>query len=425
MTMMMPPPPPFVLPPFPLDDDLTKPRKRTRTSPEQLAILEKSFNHNPSPNSRVREQLSFQLGMPERSIQIWFQNRRAKVKNQAKRTLQVQDKTRYMQQQMAASAAAAACQTAEGGQDTNFYNYYYCYYFNQIQQQHQQQQQQINKTSLHIPSPLSISTTMNDNGLTDSISSWMNPTSSMMPGLSLSASTSSSSSTSDNRPIYRKHPSISSERMRAHSVGPYPHRRNKLMQQERHSSLGPPSSHQNFSSYNSLLSNGSFYDTSILEEATSCLPSANEQQHTLTAETLQIGVWKRVCDLVCQVDFSSRKLVWFIGDDNQQQNFRMDISLDLVRFVRVQESRMEFFISQPEQIHFYMTDAQGGDWIQCHDFTQDQQGSSVNLHVLDGFNLKQEWMEILLQAPELESLLVEEENAHNPLLFQGGLHLTQ
>ncbi|OAD70346.1 Homeodomain-like DNA binding domain-containing transcription factor, partial [Phycomyces blakesleeanus NRRL 1555(-)] len=63
-----------------------QPRKRTRASPEQLGILEKTFNINPSPNNRVREQLSQQLSMSERSIQIWFQNRRAKVKNIAKRS---------------------------------------------------------------------------------------------------------------------------------------------------------------------------------------------------------------------------------------------------------------------------------------------------------------------------------------------------
>ncbi|KAI8377952.1 homeobox domain-containing protein, partial [Radiomyces spectabilis] len=59
---------------------------RTRTTPEQLAVLEKTFSVNPSPNNRVREQLSRELGMSERSIQIWFQNRRAKVKNIAKRS---------------------------------------------------------------------------------------------------------------------------------------------------------------------------------------------------------------------------------------------------------------------------------------------------------------------------------------------------
>ncbi|KAI8991491.1 homeobox domain-containing protein, partial [Mycotypha africana] len=59
---------------------------RTRASPEQLAILERTFAVNPSPNHRIREQLSHELGMSERSIQIWFQNRRAKVKTAIKRS---------------------------------------------------------------------------------------------------------------------------------------------------------------------------------------------------------------------------------------------------------------------------------------------------------------------------------------------------
>lgn len=54
--------------------------KRTRASPEQLAFLEASFSKNPSPNCKLRESIAQRIGMPERSIQVWFQNRRAKVK---------------------------------------------------------------------------------------------------------------------------------------------------------------------------------------------------------------------------------------------------------------------------------------------------------------------------------------------------------
>ncbi|KAI9020838.1 Homeodomain-like protein, partial [Phycomyces nitens] len=59
---------------------------RMRATPRQLELLEKTFSINPSPNNRMREQMSKELAMSERSIQIWFQNRRAKVKNQAKRS---------------------------------------------------------------------------------------------------------------------------------------------------------------------------------------------------------------------------------------------------------------------------------------------------------------------------------------------------
>jgi hypothetical protein len=133
------------------EGDSSAPRKRTRASPEQLAVLEKTFSLNPSPNNRVREQLSRELGMSERSIQIWFQNRRAKVKNIAKRSSILYDETLRMQH-YASAAATAACQAAafqqqQSSPDTpvktnsDLYYYYYYYYFNQQQQQQQRQKQ--------------------------------------------------------------------------------------------------------------------------------------------------------------------------------------------------------------------------------------------------------------------------------------------
>ncbi|KAG1074672.1 hypothetical protein G6F42_025688 [Rhizopus arrhizus] len=115
-SLPLPPPPPPPHNVIPNDkessvDSTSTPRKRTRATPEQLAVLEKTFNVNPSPNNRVREQLSRELGMSERSIQIWFQNRRAKVKNVAKKSSMLHDETLRMQY-YASSAAAAACQAA-------------------------------------------------------------------------------------------------------------------------------------------------------------------------------------------------------------------------------------------------------------------------------------------------------------------------
>ncbi|KAI9478023.1 MAG: hypothetical protein EXX96DRAFT_650406 [Benjaminiella poitrasii] len=72
-------------------------RKRTRATAEQLAVLEDTFAVNVSPNSKLRKQLAEQLNMSERSIQIWFQNRRAKVKHMQKRA--------QMQMQQAAMRA--------------------------------------------------------------------------------------------------------------------------------------------------------------------------------------------------------------------------------------------------------------------------------------------------------------------------------
>ncbi|KAJ9084449.1 hypothetical protein DSO57_1024349 [Entomophthora muscae] len=66
--------------------------KRARATPEQQAFLESAFASNPSPNCKVRENMAQRVGMSERSIQIWFQNRRAKVKlNQRKASIAMQE----------------------------------------------------------------------------------------------------------------------------------------------------------------------------------------------------------------------------------------------------------------------------------------------------------------------------------------------
>ncbi|KAL0074766.1 homeobox domain-containing protein, partial [Phycomyces blakesleeanus] len=54
--------------------------RRRRTSREQHKTLEDTFQANRKPNSKVRHALADQLCMPVRSVQVWFQNRRAKAK---------------------------------------------------------------------------------------------------------------------------------------------------------------------------------------------------------------------------------------------------------------------------------------------------------------------------------------------------------
>ncbi|GAM20172.1 hypothetical protein SAMD00019534_033470 [Acytostelium subglobosum LB1] len=55
-------------------------KKRQRTSPEQLSILEQIFETDKMPSQQIRIRLANQLGMSSRRVQIWFQNKRAKVK---------------------------------------------------------------------------------------------------------------------------------------------------------------------------------------------------------------------------------------------------------------------------------------------------------------------------------------------------------
>ncbi|KAI9279661.1 homeobox domain-containing protein [Sporodiniella umbellata] len=57
---------------------LAKP-KRKRISTEQLDFLTELFKKTTSPNHALREKLTNQLNMTNREIQVWFQNRRAKI----------------------------------------------------------------------------------------------------------------------------------------------------------------------------------------------------------------------------------------------------------------------------------------------------------------------------------------------------------
>jgi hypothetical protein len=60
-------------------------KKRSRVTLEQLTILEDVFTRTVAPNSNYRQEIAAQTEMSERSIQVWFQNRRAKLKLQKRR----------------------------------------------------------------------------------------------------------------------------------------------------------------------------------------------------------------------------------------------------------------------------------------------------------------------------------------------------
>ncbi|ORX46304.1 homeobox-domain-containing protein [Hesseltinella vesiculosa] len=55
-------------------------RKRTHLKPSQVAVLQESFVTNSLPDTAIRSRLARELDVSERTIQIWFQNRRAKAR---------------------------------------------------------------------------------------------------------------------------------------------------------------------------------------------------------------------------------------------------------------------------------------------------------------------------------------------------------
>src|SRR6201995_1339695 len=65
-----------------------KNQKRQRATQDQLVTLEMEFEKNPTPTAVVRERIADEINMTERSVQIWFQNRRAKIKNLVKKSIE-------------------------------------------------------------------------------------------------------------------------------------------------------------------------------------------------------------------------------------------------------------------------------------------------------------------------------------------------
>ncbi|SPO06960.1 related to homeoprotein [Cephalotrichum gorgonifer] len=65
-----------------------KNQKRQRATQDQLTTLELEFSKNPTPTAEVRDRIAEEINMTQRSVQIWFQNRRAKIKLMAKRHLE-------------------------------------------------------------------------------------------------------------------------------------------------------------------------------------------------------------------------------------------------------------------------------------------------------------------------------------------------
>ncbi|KAI8097169.1 uncharacterized protein BX664DRAFT_356431 [Halteromyces radiatus] len=59
-------------------NNITKP-KRKRITPDQFRTLSNFFLQTDTPNHELRDKISKLLNMTNREVQVWFQNRRAKV----------------------------------------------------------------------------------------------------------------------------------------------------------------------------------------------------------------------------------------------------------------------------------------------------------------------------------------------------------
>lgn len=90
-----------------------KNQKRQRATSDQLILLEIEFEKNPTPTAVVRDRIAKDINMTERSVQIWFQNRRAKIKNIVKKSIENGEDTNDIPESMRRYLAMQAMETGK------------------------------------------------------------------------------------------------------------------------------------------------------------------------------------------------------------------------------------------------------------------------------------------------------------------------
>ncbi|XP_034019818.1 paired box protein Pax-4-like [Thalassophryne amazonica] len=99
------------------DHKLKDVQHRTRTifSPEQNRALEQEFSHSQYADMFTREKLSAEIKLPEDTIKVWFSNRRAKWRREAKERTSTQARCLNKNDVFCATAAEQHSITAQQG----------------------------------------------------------------------------------------------------------------------------------------------------------------------------------------------------------------------------------------------------------------------------------------------------------------------
>ena len=334
------------------------PKKRTRATPEQLAVLEETFITNTSPNSKLREQLSRRLGMSERSIQIWFQNRRAKVKMMHKRSCQMQEEALRAQMAMMphylyrygyppSAPGARLPLPRQGGLPPH---------------------PGMTPPGMHLGPPPP----------RPGMPPMMDPTG--RPGW-LSQST-----TPVGSPMHpaQPPPGYPSPLFTAQTGPQGPQSATSAPQTPSSGGTGGPRSAGAI-----LPAPGA---TPVAFPGAPDYTQAATQAAQLACEALSIGTWRRVAlgssDLRCFCDFVEKKLVWFISDNSI--NFKMEFpiavitGIDLSIAENAPSALLTVDLSQPPSFFMEVRVNNTTAWQMCRDFTESKQASTVMRHVLRG-----------------------------------------
>ncbi|KAI8337701.1 homeobox domain-containing protein [Chlamydoabsidia padenii] len=362
-------------------------KKRTRVTPTQLSILEDTFSVSATPDSKLRKHLAQKLQMPERSIQIWFQNRRAKVKLIQRRSL-IREEQEMVRAKIYAEAAAAAAAAAASG-------------------------------TLLTPASAS--------SLSSSSHYWHGPPpppppppSALIHGYQypITRFPIQQSWITDLTPPPPPPPpplplaqfyqfDHSSTLSSSYAITGTP--TEDPTESFYHSNLSP-SPTPNPSEINTFNDNIFIDDNSNMTTIGDLTSSPNNlTTGTINVNTVTIGTWHRMKishqDLLCYFNSSTRTFEWYIRDSNY--HFKMVISFDHVNSMGITIidngifAQMDLVLNEPPL--FYMEIMDDSTWIQCSDFTEEMQATCHLHHTLRGLasDLKQDLVGMASMDPHL------------------------
>lgn len=394
------------------DNDENRPlmnRKRSRATPEQLAILEATFEKNTSPNSKLREVLAEKVHMSERSIQIWFQNRRAKVKNTQKRAQQA-----ILQEQ--AYRSQFYMHQMSGG----LYNGYNPYAQQPMYPPGQFPPKLLNRSksidgSMFSQQPLNTVPEGCAAPATATLQNQMiNPLAAGATGLHTPTGTPVSPIHAMNIPMadYSNPAAVT-------ATANHPLTQNislmKTTPTEMNGSINPPTG-----------ASATTPATAMNAVSYSLLNGPDKNYFNFTCNALVIGEWRRISihpnSLICSFSYIEKQLKWQIKEQNIR--FKLEFPFTSVSQITLElgKGRLGKLIFTLNKVPtFWMeTNAPPNSvWNLSGDFTENKQASKVFRHILEGpyENLRFELLTILQHIPELQTITqIQKDNTN--LIYQ-------
>lgn len=352
---------------------VTRSRKRTHLTGSQIASLQASFANNPLPDASIRHGLSLSLGITERTVQIWFQNRRAKARK-------LED-----------IANGKSTGTPGGIRTTPLAS---------------------STTSLSIAAPTSRYQATFRSMMTPQLFEEMNAATALPPQ---SAS------------CFRRRPRSTSkpEKPKLAPALLAPRSMSEETDHQRHQSKYTPlySVHgkKRMTIYDDDVSNLSVLDSSAPQLPPRGLNHDQSNIVTLPVHLLRIGAWTRFANITTATDWgllcycTNDHLIWQIQAEGQK--FRIHVPFTAINQLSLGSADDVSFGQlniqlDPQQLIFTMClnqqYQQDEEWVRCGDFSEEKQASLLFVHEVQGHHdmLQQAVLNMLTALPVLAPKLV-------------------